>query len=148
VSGLAKRLSWLLALSLGLNLFLIAYGGARWLRRPDARAAHGELHAHSGMGEHRGRLGPLLGPPTPVLREQHQALGEARRAVGAALQAEPFDAEALRTALAVLRTKTSQGQELLHQKLVERASQMSVSERTELARSRFVREARPTAGPH
>jgi len=147
VSVLAKRLSWLLALSMGLNLFFIAYGGARWLRRPEARGA--ELHARDGRGEHRGRgLGPLLGPPTPLLRDQHRALSEARRSVGVALQAEPFDAEKLRAALTALRSKTSEGQELLHQKLVERASQMSVSERTELAKGRFVRELPPPAGPH
>lgn len=147
MSVLAKRLSWLLALSLGLNLFFIAYGGARWLRRP---AAHGaEVHAHEGRGERRGRgLGPLLGPPTPELRDQHRALSEARRAVGVALQAEPFDANKLTSALTALRTTTSRGQDLLHQKLVERASQMSVSERTELAKSRFVREVPPPTGPH
>ena len=147
MSVLAKRLSWLLALSMGLNLFFIAYGGARWLRCSDAHGV--EVHAHEGRSEHRGRgLGTLLGPPTPELRDQHRALSEARRAVGVALQAEPFDAGTLRTALTALRTTTSRGQELLHQKLVERASQMSVSQRTELAKSRFVRELPAPTGPH
>jgi uncharacterized membrane protein len=147
VSVLAKRLSWLLALSMGLNLFFIAYGGARWLRRSDTHGA--EVRGHEGRGEHRGRgLGPLLGPPTPELRDQHRALSEARRAVGLALQAEPFDAEKLTIALSALRATTNRGQDLLHQKLVERASQMSVSQRTELAKTRFVREPPAPTGPH
>jgi uncharacterized membrane protein len=148
VNVLAKRSSWLLALSLGLNLFLIAYGGARWLRRPEAHAARGaEMGRHEGR-EHRGHgLGPWLGPPTPELRAQHQALSAARHGVGAALSADPFDAEKLRSALATLRSTTSRGQELVHQKLVERASQMTASERAELAKGRFLRELSGPTGP-
>lgn len=147
MSVLAKRLSWLLALSMGLNLFFIAYGASRWLRRPDMHGA--AAHPVDGRGEHRGRgFGRLLGAPSPALRDQHRALSDARRGVGVALLAEPFDAQKLSSALDTLRTTTSRGQELLHQKLVERASQMTVSERTELAKSRFVREAPVPPGPH
>jgi uncharacterized membrane protein len=143
VSAVVKRLGWLLALSMGLNLFLLAYGGARWLRRPDAYGVHEGRAGHHGRG-----LGPLLGPPTPELRGQHRALLEARRNVGLSLEAEPFDAQKLGAALATLRTTTSQGQQLLHQKLVERASQMPHDERAKLAKSRFERELPPAPGAH
>jgi len=142
VSVVVRRLGWLLALSMGLNLFLLAYGGARWLRRPDAYGAHEGRAGHHGRG-----LGPLLGPPTPELRGQHRALSEARRSVGLSLEAEPFDAQKLSDALATLRATTSRGQELLHQRLIERASQMPAEERAKLAQSRFVRELRPAPGP-
>jgi uncharacterized membrane protein len=138
VSVVALRLRWALALSMGINLSLLAFGGARWLHRGEARE-HAGLHEHSA----RGGLGPLLGPPSPELRGQHQALSEARRNVGLALEAEPFDVQKLTAALATLRSTTSRSQELLHQKLVERAGQMPAAERSRLARSRFVRELPP-----
>lgn len=142
MSVAGKRLGVLLALSLGLNLFLLAYGGARWLRRPDTSALH------AGRGEHHGRgLGPLLGPPSPELRGQHRALSEARRNVGLALEAEPFDPEKLSLALAALRSSTSRSQEMLHQKLIERAAQLPPDARAKLAKSRFVRELPPVHGP-
>jgi len=135
-----KRLRWALALSIGLNLFLLAYGVTRWAR------GHAAYDPTSMPGQHaergpRGRgLGRLLGPPTPELREQHRALSEARRAVGSALEAQPYDAQRLEQALAALRQTTGRGQELLHQKLVVRAGELSAEERSKLAKSRFVRE--------
>jgi len=142
VSVVGRRLGMLLALSIGLNLFLLAYGGARWLRRPDPSGVHESRAERHGRG-----LGPLLGPPTPELRGQHRALSEARRNVGLALEAEPFDPEKLRLALSALRSTTSRGQEMLHQKLIERAAQLSPDERAKLAKSRFVRELPPVPGP-
>ncbi len=136
MSSLATRLSWALALSLGLNLFLLGMGAARW------------FHPHAPYAEHRGphgRPGRFLGPPTPELRAQHDALREARARVGMALEAEPFDAKALSEALAALRSVTGRSQELLHAHLLERAPELSPSDRRALAESRFLRE--PWDGP-
>jgi uncharacterized membrane protein len=120
-----KRLSWALALSVGLNLFLVGFGVARALR------------AH---GEHRPGLMHVLGPPTPALRAQHQELKAARRQVGEALQAEPFERARAEQALAALRKTAARSRELLHQRLLERAAQMSPEQRHKLAALRFAGE--------
>lgn len=134
MSGVTKRLSWALAISLGLNLFLIGFGSARWLR---ARSQRGAWHGAS--GEHG--LARFLGPSMTELRAQHRELMGARRAVGTALQAEPYDAQRLDQALSTLRATTSKNQQILHQRLLERAPTLTLDERRELAKSRFVRGA-------
>jgi uncharacterized membrane protein len=141
VSLVTKRLSWALALSLLLNLFLLAYGVTRWARGSAAYDAPQPGVHHEG-GRHLGErgLGRLLGPPTPELRGQHRALRDARRAVGDALKAEPYDRVRLEQALTRLRETTGSSQVLLHQKLLERAGELSADERDKLAKSRFVRE--------
>ena len=132
-----KRLSWALALSLGLNLFLLGYGSARMLQLGGP--------GHAGARE---RMSEFLGPPTAALREQHRALRTARKRVGDALVAEPFDVEELRGALAALRETTSRGQEQLHERLLERVEQLPPEERRELSRRRFQRELGGEREPH
>jgi uncharacterized membrane protein len=136
VSTVTKRLSWALALSIGLNLFLLGFGGSRWLR---ARSGH---HASSvgANGPGRGHGAPRwMGTPSPALREQHRSLIEARRAVGSALEHEPYEATQLERALTDLRSNTAKSQLLLHERLLERAPALSPEERRELANSRFLR---------
>jgi uncharacterized membrane protein len=133
VSSLTKRLSWALAVSLALNLFLLGFGSARWLRRE----AHGaDRH---GSAHERRELPKLFGEPTPELRAQHRALRDARRQVGEAIEAEPYQAARTESALAELRETTRRGQELLHAKLLERVAKLSPEERQTLARKRFLR---------
>jgi uncharacterized membrane protein len=134
VSSVTKRLRWALALSIGLNLFLIGFGSSRWWR---ARSPHG---AWAGPGGEHG-LARLLGPSMGELREQHRALVDARRAVGAALQADPYDAKQLELALSTLRATTTHSQQALHDRLLKRAPTLTVEERREFAKSRFVRGA-------
>ena len=130
MSAAMKRLSWALALSIGLNLFLLGFGVVR--------LAH-HRHPEGASGPH-GRMGELLGPPTPALREERKVLTDARRRVGEALAAEPYDPDALSEALAALRESTSRGQEKLHERLIERAGQLSPEERRAFAERRFLRE--------
>ena len=134
MSSVTKRLSWGLALSLALNLFLLGFGSARWLRH-DAHGAEGR-----GPGHPHRELPRLLGPPTPELRAQHRTLHEARREVGEVLAREPYQRAELEAALLRLRQTTARSQELLHQHLIERASALSPEERRAFARKRFVRE--------
>lgn len=134
MSSVTKRLSWALALSIGLNLFLVGFGSSRWLR---ARSPRGAWH---GPGAEHG-LARFLGPSMAELREQHRGLIDARRAVAAALQAEPYDAKQLQQALSTLRATTSKSQLALHERLLERAPTLTLEERRELAKSRFVRGA-------
>ncbi|HEX5657224.1 MAG TPA: periplasmic heavy metal sensor [Polyangiales bacterium] len=121
-----KRLSWALALSIGLNLFLVGFGVARGWRAHGERRPPGLMH--------------VLGPPTPALREQHEELAAARRRVGQALEAEPFDRARCEQALATLRETAGRGQQLLHRRLLERAQQLSPEERHKLATLRFAGE--------
>ncbi|MET0286573.1 MAG: periplasmic heavy metal sensor [Polyangiales bacterium] len=118
-----KRLSWALALSIGLNLFLVGFGVARSWR------------AHN--GPHRPALMHMLGPPTPALRAQHEELMAARKRVGEALEHEPYDRARAEHALEALRASAARGQELLHQRLLERAGQLSPAQRRKLADQRF-----------
>jgi len=126
VSTVIKRLSWALALSVGLNLFLLGFGATRAWRMHDAHAQHG-----------RPGLMRMLGPPTPALRAQHDALNAARKRVGVALDAEPYERAQAERALAELRVSATRGQELLHQRLLERADKLSPAERHQLAAQRF-----------
>lgn len=134
MSPLIKRLSWALALSLALNLFLLGFGSARWFRR--------DMHGadHRPVARERPELPRLLGEPTPELREQHRALREARRRVGDAIDAEPYDPARTASALETLRERTRKGQELLHAKLLERIAKLPPEQRHEFARKRFMRE--------
>lgn len=133
MSSLTKRLSWALALSVALNLFLIGFGSARFMRRE----AHGaELRARF-KREHP-RL--LLGAPTPELREQRRALELSRKQVADALLAEPYDRARLAEALRALRETTQRGQALLHEHLLGHAATLSAEQRRSLAQRRFLHE--------
>ena len=133
-----KRLWIALAISLTLNLFGLGFMSARWLHGPG--------------GDHHGPRGPFFGPRGLLLdselggsmdaevrgvmerhreslRAQREQLREARQAVGAALGSEPFDAEALKQALARLRQATGESQALMHAALIEIAPALTHAQR-------------------
>lgn len=143
---LTRRLSWALALSIGLNLFLLGFGGARWWRM---QRPHEAPHAEPHDGPHgRGHaVWRRLVPPTPELRAQHRTLSDARQAVRDALTAEPYDGAQLERTLGALRATTSKSQELLHERLVQEAAKLTPEQRRELANSRFVRGGPADDGP-
>ena len=131
MSPALKRLSWALALSLGLNVFLLGFSASRF-----ARGGH-EEHVHEGRP--RGAMRRVLGEPTPELMAHRGDLREARRAVAEALETEPLDRARLKSALDRLRVETSEGQAALHERLLERASELPLEQRRELAQSRLLR---------
>jgi uncharacterized membrane protein len=136
VTPLLKRLSWALALSVGLNVFLLGFGTARWFQR----------RAHSSVDDApRGPRGThgIFGAPTPELRAKRSELRAARGQVGEALESEPFDRERMEEALANLREKTADGQRELHEHLLQRISTLPLEQRKRFAKSRYFRE-----GPH
>ena len=137
----AGPLRWVLLVSLCLNLFLGGFLVAR-------AVYHVPFHHHA-----REFHGPFIGPRAMMrnasgpagdamraalrrhageLRAQRQRLGEARRAVRAALVAEPFDAQALARAFSDLRGTTTESQRLMHQVLLEVAGTLPAAERREL----------------
>jgi len=131
---MTNRLRWALALSVLLNLFLLGFGASRWMQRR-------EMHGHHPRGD-RGAFLKLV-PPTPELRAQHRLLLDARRDVGQALRAEPYDAKALDSALTSLRATTAKSQDLLHARLLDQAGKLTAKQRAELANGRFLRGDEP-----
>jgi uncharacterized membrane protein len=124
---------WLaLAASVALNIFFVGFFVARFARSPhDGRASTFETWNERGAlrekwREHMSKLGP-----------HREAVETARRAVRAALAAEPFDAAALAAALAALRTETNDTQAALDEALVRFAGGLSPEERRRLAESRW-----------
>jgi Spy/CpxP family protein refolding chaperone len=139
----ARRLWIALAISLTLNLFGLGFMSARFL--------------HGRGGDHRGPRGPFFGPRGLMLdaelggsidaevrgvmerhreslRAQREQLREARQAVSAALRSEPFDAGALKQALARLRQMTNESQALMHAALIEIAPALTHEQRERLVR--------------
>ena len=79
-----------------------------------------------------------------ALRPRSEAVDAARRAVREALIAEPFEPQAMESALTQLRTDTDAAQVVLHRALVDAARELSPEDRRRLAASRwFLR-----GGPH
>lgn len=63
------------------------------------------------------------------------------------MRAEPFDAERLRQALAVLRKETDGIQASVHEYMLRRAGAMSADERRHLADAQWGPERGPERGP-
>lgn len=139
-----KGLVIALALSLGLNVFLGSFIAARALRHREDMMAHGGGPGPfwGPRGLLRDRKGPLADRARQLMAQKRAAfhaergrLREAQRAVGAALSAEPFDADALARAFAELRETTAHSQQLMHGTLVDLARDLPLEQRRELLRA-------------
>jgi hypothetical protein len=140
VNPLTKKLVWALAISAGLNLFLLGFGVARTLK-PRQLGHKPPMHEPEHMGP--GKALRFMGPHAPALRGQRRELLEAREAVAQALTREPFDREALAGALLNLRNVTAAGQAKLHEVLLETAEKLPRDEREQLARSKLLHDVPP-----
>lgn len=139
MNPLTKKLVWVLAISLGLNLFLLGFGVARMF---------GPRHMAMAPEHEPGRMGPgkalrFFGPHAPALRAQRGEVLQARTAVAQALTREPFDRDALAKALSDLRAVTAEGQLKLHEVLLETAEKLPQDEREKLAHSHLLHEVAP-----
>jgi uncharacterized membrane protein len=141
-----RRLAIALSISVAFNMFGAGFLVSRaWHRRQAHHPAAHELVDVSPFMGPRGLLGEGAPPHVaPRVREVMRAHGEKlragraemreqRRAVEQALRAEPFDAAALSTALAGLRTSTNAAQERMHAALVDVAKALPPEERRGLA---------------
>ncbi len=133
----SKKLAIVLAVSLGLNLFLLGVLSVGFFRGP--RPGHfggpgpdASPLLRGGPGGDHPRLQKLLGRHKPELVEQRRSMRAARGRVDAALEAEPFDRARLEAELAKLRTETQRSQETMHRALVELAVDMPPEERKRL----------------
>jgi uncharacterized membrane protein len=144
VTVASKKLGWALAVSIGINLFVVGVLAARWLHpwAPGVHGDHGAPHrgghllfrAGEAFGGDREKVQATLEAHRKELRAQWRNTRTARRRVHEALEAEPFDPEALEGALKELRRQTELSQEILHRALAGLAREATPEERRRLAR--------------
>ena len=128
-----RRLSWALALSLGLNLFLVGFGVMRWMERRDS---------HRQRRERRAQAEALLGAATQEMIEQRGKIASTRNKVVTVLSAQEFSQDRAFNALGELRTVISVAQELLHEQIVQRFPKIPVEQRKKFAEEHFTRPQR------
>jgi uncharacterized membrane protein len=136
---------WLLLGSLALNLIFVGAAGAVALRysSPVPLATVARID-HSLVGRFNRIASTLPASDAQIMRAQLSS--EARKVASAqadlrlsqddlrkSLRAEPFDPEAMRTAMAENRTARETFDQVLHEMIAAAASQMSVVGRTKLA---------------
>jgi uncharacterized membrane protein len=130
---------WLLLVSLALNLFFVGIAGSmamrQWLEKPIDRsdAARFERIAAtlpSGDADH---LRAQFAAQRTSIEAGRQAIGQKQDGIRAALRAEPFDAEALKAAMAESRAARESFYQMLQGVFSTAASQMSPAGRNKLA---------------
>ncbi len=142
MTPLSRRLIIALAISGALNLLCAGIFVGGWIHRSRARAARAGFELGRGQreamqrGERRrgpGPFGGLLAGHRDQMLERRRAASDARRAVVASLEHEPFDPAALDQALGALRAETAKTQELVHQTLEQAARDGDAEARKKLA---------------
>ncbi len=143
MSRLTRNLALGLLASVLVNGFLAGLWAGRLMKvghpsRPDSLAGETDVSA------------PMRGVwkmHDAALRPRSEAVDAARRAVREALIAEPFEPQAMESALAQLRTDTDAAQVVLHRALVDAARELSLEDRRRLAASRWFLRGGPRRRP-
>jgi uncharacterized membrane protein len=142
MSRVVRNLAILLTVSVLINVFFVGLWAGRFMRSA-TREARGpdtfEVDSAPMRGVWRKR--------DAMLRPRSDAVDAARRVVRDALVAEPFDPQALESALADLRTQTDAAQVALHRALVDAARELGPEDRRRLADSRWFERRGPRARP-
>lgn len=142
MTPLSKRLIVALVISGALNLLCAGIFVGGFIHRSRARAARAGFDV--GRGQRQGaeraerRRGPgpfggILAGHREQMLEHRRTTAEARKAVIASLEQEPFDPAALDRALVGLRAETAKTQEFVHQTLEQAARDGDVEARQKLA---------------
>jgi uncharacterized membrane protein len=143
MTPLSRRLIIALAISGALNLLCAGIFVGGFIHRSRARAAGQRYEPMRGArelgprAERRhgpGPFGGVLAGHREEMLERRRATAEARKAVAASLEQEPFDAAALDKALVGLRAETAKTQEFVHQTLEQAARAGDAEARKKLAR--------------
>jgi uncharacterized membrane protein len=141
-----KILAIALAVSVVFNVFFVGFWAARSVRRWHQRSVPDSfvsaIDRVPSVGETWKRHGVLL-------RQRRESVDAARLAVRNALVAEPFQPEALETALAKLRAETAETQAAFHAALVQIVRELTPEARHRLAESRWLEQLdqpRPARG--
>ena len=159
-----RKLAIALAISIGLNLFLVGAIASAWLvkrqygalRPPPQAGMAGDFDFRGGLAALGGEARPLAREIRrehgPRLREAGKAMQEARREVGRMLRAEEMDPAALDKALADLRKRSDEAQAAMHEVLMESITRLTPDQRRlflEAAMQRSPRgdRSQPPGGP-
>jgi uncharacterized membrane protein len=139
------RLRWLLLGSLILNLFFAGAAGAVAFRYSSPVPLATIAHIDHSLANRLDRIAGSL-PPADAELLRTQLRGDAEKVASAqadlrlsqddvrkSLRAEPFDAEAMRAAMAENRTAHDNYDQVLHDMIASAAAKMSVVGRTKLA---------------
>jgi len=134
-----RLLTALVVASLAVNLFLAGLLAGDWLMGrygppPFAPAINPSWMRHALGPDAERMVAPVMRRHMDEIREHIEATRRARRAVGAALTAEPFDRAALEDALARIRTQNAEAQAAFHGAFVDVADKLSPEQRAELAK--------------
>ena len=143
MSRLTRNLVFALAASVLVNVFFFGLWAGRFMRSATRDARGPDTFEID-------RAAPMRGVwrrRDAVLRPRSDAVDAARHAVREALSAEPYNAEALESALAGLRTQTDAAQVALHRALADAARELSAEDRRRLADSRWFERRGPRPRP-
>jgi uncharacterized membrane protein len=136
---------WLVFGSLALNLFFIGAGGAFLIRHTVATATTATPPVDRSVGGRIDRIAATLPSAdatilrdafkadAPRIEASQAALRREQDAVRAALRAEPFDAGAMRSAMANTRAARQSFDVILHDMVATASAKMSVAGRNKLA---------------
>lgn len=138
-----------LLVSLGLNLFLFgaiagrglgSRGGLDWQVTPGKLRVAIERVTRVLPEADATLLGDRFAAQRPDLTQRFHALQDARRAVGAALKAEPYDAAAFDAAYATMQARSQDLQASIHAVLRTSIGQFSAEGRAAIAERRWRRQ--------
>ena len=128
---------WLLLGSLALNLFFIGLGIAQWVRGPEvldrSPAARVERLAAALPAGDAEKLRIEYSTKSGAFDDNRRVFESAREAVRAALRREPFDADAMRAAMAQMRSARQNFDQVLQGVITDAAGKMSADGRRKMA---------------
>ena len=146
--------SWLLVVSLALNLFLVGLmAGHRLSPPPIPEAVPGTVFADLRRmadvlpAETRGEVRQLFEAHRPEIIRGLMAMRAARDDIRDILLTDPYDPEALQTAFDALRDRTAEVQSVVHAALVEVAGRLGPEERLAIVREPHRRGGSDRRGP-
>jgi hypothetical protein len=138
MTPLSRHLIIALAISGALNFLCAGLFIGRAINRSRARAAYGRFEQRPPRRGAEARRGPgpfggALAGHRDEMVARRRAVADARKAVAAALEHEPFDGPALDQAFAKLRAETEATQELVHKTLAQAAHDGDADARKKIA---------------
>jgi uncharacterized membrane protein len=143
MNRLTRNLLIGLAASVLVNVFFVGMWAGRFVRTATREGRGPDTFEIDGSAPMRG----VWRKRDAVLRPRSEAVDAARRAVREALVAEPYDPQAMESALTGLRAETDAAQVALHRALADAARELGPEDRRRLAESRWFERRGPRLRP-
>ena len=135
-----RWVKWALSVSLALNFIIIGLAAGAAIK------FHRHGHSHGGVAtigqimwalprESRDRAKELIKAARPDLKDLRAERRAAKSAVADAIDATPFDADAVKAAFAILRLKDQTTKASTHDVMVDLLQVLTAEERAEVAKS-------------